>query len=210
MISDATEGLGNFFDSVWRDTSGWVYLATIQGGDNQTFKQYLLEWPKKRSSIVQHVLKQSASGCDVYFSPALYREQSRPTRENVLGSWTNWADFDNKAAPEDWSSFAKEAGVPAPTLRVRSSVEGNEHVYWELEGFQTNIAQLEDANRALAYKLRADTSGWDADQLLRPPYTANYGYKKPNEFKPWYDGQPVQVTVVEHRDDKVSASSFLA
>lgn len=55
-----------------------------------------------------------------------------------------------------------------PTMRVQSSKEGNEHVYWRLESFCENIGQIEDRNRAIAYILRTDVSGWDCNQILRP------------------------------------------
>jgi len=37
-----------------------------------------------------------------------------------------------------------------------------------------NAVDIENINRALTYSLGADASGWDANQILRPPETHNY------------------------------------
>jgi hypothetical protein len=78
-----------------------------------------------------------------------------------------------------------EAGgpVPTPTLRIQSSIPGHEHVYWKLSEFLDNPSLLEERNRSLAYLMHADTSGWDADQILRPPFTHNHKRDKPVTIK---------------------------
>ena len=60
-------------------------------------------------------------------------------------------------------------GLPVPSLRITSSKARHEHVYWRLEEFCTDIEFIENINRSLAYRLKADTSGWDVGQVLRPP-----------------------------------------
>lgn len=194
MPAEAAEGLGAFLDSIWRDTQAFVYIATKQNGDPKSFAQYMLPWPAKRAGIIKHILSQTATGADVYYSPALYREQGRPVKDNVLGSWVQWADFDSNA-PGDWTERAAKAGIPEPSIRVQSSVPGNEHVYWQLNELQTNRESLEEVNRAIAYRLGADTSGWDADQLLRPPYTYNFGHKDAETRKVWFSGEPAPVVL---------------
>ena len=44
---------------------------------------------------------------------------------------------------------------------------------------------LEDRNRAIAYVMHADTSGWDADQILRPIRTTNHKRNMPVIIKNW-------------------------
>lgn len=206
MPDEVTEGLGAFYDSIWRDTNAWIYLATMEGGND--FKQYVIEWPKQRTAIIRHTLAQSAAGRDVYFSPALYREKSRPVKENVLGSWVHWADFD-KNAPTNWTEATKAHGVPEPSIVVQSSVPGNAHAYWRLDQFETALEGIEDRNRSLAYRLGADTSGWDADQLLRPPYTVNHGFKdKTGTRKPWFKGEPLPVEVLSATESFSNAEAF--
>lgn len=187
MPDEVSKGLGEFLDYVWRDTPGYIYLATMKQGDQ--FTQYMVEWPKQRDAIVRNILGWNSSGKDVYYGPALFKERSRPTKDNVLGSHVLWAEFDpsnkTKAGSDHWSVTAKEHGIPEPTAIIQSSVEGHQHVYWRSDDFITNVESIEDRNRAIAYRLGADTTGWDADQLLRPPYTTNYGFKAGGERKAW-------------------------
>lgn len=169
------EVLGDFFDYIWGpdklldDKPLFVYLPVHHAPfGKQDWQPYFFEWPRQRAGIVRHCLKFSAIGDNVYYSPALYTIP-RPKKENVFGSWVLWVDFDGNA-PKDWSTL----DVPEPTLRVQSSVEGHEHCYWALSEFLTDLSKLEDRNRAIARTLRADSSGWDANQILRPPGTMNH------------------------------------
>lgn len=212
MPDEITTGLGEFLDYYWGEQQGFVYVATLEKGARESFRQYMLPWPVKRAGVVQHILRENAAGRDVYFSPAIYKpgpdgSKPRPTKENVLGTRVLWADFDG-TAPENWEEAAKEKGVPQPTQIVQSSVKGHEHAYWALDKFETDIEAIEDRNRSIAYSLGADTSGWDADQLLRPAFTTNYGWKNGGERKPWSNGDSVPVTVVSAIASSVSLSQF--
>ena len=79
-----------------------------------------------------------------------------------------WVDFDGNA-PATW----EDSVAPEPTLIIQSSIPGHEHCYWKLDTFLNKPKVIEERNRSLAYALGADTSGWDADQILRPPFTTN-------------------------------------
>lgn len=209
MPDEVSQGLGEFLDYYWHDDKGYVYLATLDKGLN--FKQYMIEWPAKRRGVIQHILRESAEGKDVYYSPVVYKDR-RPTKENVLGSRVIWTEFDpskgTNPGPDDWSVYAKEKGIPEPTRVIQSSVPGHQHAYWELEEFTTDVEAIEDRNRALAYRLGGDTGSWDADQLLRPPFTTNYGYKGGGDRKPWYEGESKPVNVIKASTDKVGLSQF--
>lgn len=184
-VSDA-EGLKEFFDIIWRETNGYVYLPTI---DRKTTKwrNVFYKWPEHRDYVVQHVMTASARGLDVYYAPALFKD-SKSTKDNVLGTNVVWAEFDGNA-PETWGQDAPSegpgqpqdglAGIPAPSVRVQTSKDGNQHVYWLLEELQEDVKWIDSTNRSLAYTLRSDTSGWDAGQILRPPYTTNYKHDLP-------------------------------
>lgn len=175
MTDLATEELGMFFDYIWKDDpTGFVYVALEKDGD---WKKMMFEWPKQRTAIVRQVLKHSALGANVYYSPALYRV-ARPIKENVKGSWFLWVDFDGNA-PVTWDKLDVGVSIPEPSLILVSSLPGHEHCYWELDTFLEDIELLEDRNRSLAYTLKADTSGWDADQVLRPVHTHNYKRDRP-------------------------------
>lgn len=171
-MADAAEEIGSFFDYIWQTTDGFVYVPEINMG---AIKKAMFKWPERREAVINHVLRISAEGGDAFFSPALFRERGNPVKENVLGSHVLWADFDGGSAPDTF------VGIPDPTLRVQSSVTGNEHTYWLLDSFLTDVKGLEDRNRAIAYGYKADTGGWDAVQFLRPPATVNSGIKRGTE-----------------------------
>jgi hypothetical protein len=138
----------------------------------------MFSWPRQKAGVIRHVLKNTALKGNVFYSPAVFSAAS-PKKESVLGSWVFWVDFDGNA-PEEWPD-----SVPHPTLIVQSSLPSHQHCYWRLDKFLTDISALEDRNRAIAYLLGADTSGWDADQLLRPIHTTNYKRNLPVVVKEW-------------------------
>lgn len=177
MGDSPSERLSQFFDFVWGSVEGFVYLPTKDRTGDE-FRKAFYKWPLHRKSIITHVLAASASGLDVYFSPAIFN-RPKALKENVKGSQLLWCEFDGNA-PGKWPEATKDhdggqhTAVPGPpSLRVQSSSERNQHCYWKLEEFTTDIDFLERVNRAIAYETRADTSGWDANQILRPPGTVN-------------------------------------
>lgn len=187
------KGLGEFFDYVWgTDTEGYVYLPVMR---KKEIDQYMLRWPKQRNGVIKHVLRQNAGGADVYYSPALFSEP-KPIRENVKQTQVLWADFDKTQV--DW----EKADVPFPTLIVESS-PGREHVYWKLDEPLTDLMTIEERNRSIAYNYKADTSGWDANQFLRPPFTINSGWKGEKQVR-----NPVEVKLRHMDKTPVSVSGF--
>lgn len=191
---DPTQGLSEFFETIWRDATGFVYLPTINRDTNK-WRKVFFQWPDHKEPIVQHVLASSAQGLDVYYAPAIFNEPASPTKENFKGSYTLWTEFDG-TAPENWegeghteSPDSSEAGsvaprdenghLPPPSLRVQSSKDGHEHVYWRLDEFVTDAQWIEDKNRAITYEHGADSSGWDCTQILRPPFTTNFKHDLP-------------------------------
>jgi hypothetical protein len=180
-MEQAEEELTEFYDYLWgvEEVSidpTYVYTPVEYEGK---WTPYMFAWPRQRKAVVRHTLKWAAVHANVFFSPAIYKA-AKPVKENVLGSWSLWVDFDGNA-PKEWD----EDIAPKPTLVVQSSIEGHEHCYWKLDKFLTDIEQLEDRNRALAYLMHADTSGWDADQILRPIRTTNQKRDMPVIVKDW-------------------------
>lgn len=172
MTDEITEALGSFYDYVWGaeptgDKPIYVYLPVEFGGK---FTPYMFAWPRQRKAIIQHTLKWTAGKMNVFYSPALFA-RANPEKSNVLGSWVLWVDFDGNAP--DWSTDPFP-DVPTPTMQIQSSIPGHEHDYWLLSEFLDDPETLEERNRSLAYLMHADTSGWDADQILRPPFTMNH------------------------------------
>lgn len=168
-MSAAVE-LGEFFDQVWKDTEGYVYLPVKSATG---FRKFMIPWPRKREAVIDHVLKFAADEtAEVFYSPAIYKSP-KPTQGNVLGSWVSWVDFDGNA-PTTWPTEI----APLPTIELQSSTSTKRHCYWALKEF-TKPKELQEINRALAYSLGADLSGWDANQFLRPPFTVNRKYAEP-------------------------------
>lgn len=170
-MSDATtDELSDFFDYLWGTTAPnkatFVYVPVKEDG---TWRSFMFAWPRQKAAVIRHVLRFSATGADTYFAPSLFSRAS-PKKDAVMGSWCLWVDLDGNATEPDLQAL----GVPAPTLVVQSSLEGHEHWYWRLSEFVTDTSVIEDRNRSLAYRLKADSSGWDADQVLRPVGTMNY------------------------------------
>lgn len=177
------EDLHDFFTYTWGTThEGWVYLPTATGPHgSQRWTGHYFKWPQHRDRVVNHVIEKAGLGYDVFFSPALFK-QAKGVRDNVIGAYVLWVDFDGNA-PEhgEWPY----ENVPAPTLRVQSSIAGHAHMYWRMPTFLADPDLLEDRNRSLSYALGTDASGWDANQILRPPHTTNHKRERPVTIEVW-------------------------
>ena len=186
-MDDATKELKDFYNYMWGEGETgteptFVYLPVEHEGK---WTPFMFAWPRQRDGVVRHTLKWSAIKANVFFSPALFKA-ANPAKENVLGSYVLWVDFDGNA-PSEWAQEPEEGSIfiPPPTLIVQSSIERHEHCYWKLDKFIDDIEALEDRNRAIAYVMHADTSGWDADQILRPIRTTNHKRNMPVIVKEW-------------------------
>lgn len=157
--------LQEFFEYIYGDTEGYVYLA-LKNPENGAFLQHHFKWPEEADKLV-HQAKTSTNKYEVYYAPALFTKASA-RKEDVLGSRVAWVEFDGKLP-----NLSNHPDIPEPTLRIRSSDSQHEHWYWNITGIQ-NSGEIERINRALAYLLGADVSGWDSCQILRPPGTLNH------------------------------------
>lgn len=186
MVDAASQDLDDFYSYVWgEDKPGtgpcFVYLPVEH---NNVWQPSFFSWPRHKAQVIAHTIAHSAAGANVFYSPALFKA-GNPEKKNVLGARLLWVDFDGNA-PLEWPVTTPEhLVVPEPTLVVQSSLPQHEHCYWKLAEFVTDVDELEDRNRALAYALGADTSGWDADQILRPPNTVNRKRGLPVQIKSW-------------------------
>lgn len=194
------EGLKSFFDSIWGTTEGFAYLPT-RDMKTDTWVKTFFKWPAHKEHVINHVLISTAKGLDSYFAPALFKEPTRPIKDNIKGSNVLWTEFDGNA-PDKWTPRTDQTpeqpgmdAVPMPSVRIQSSVDGHEHVYWKLEEFNEDIEFIESSNRSIAYTMRADTSAWDINQILRPPYTTNYKHDLP-------------VTLISDDSNNYSRASF--
>ncbi len=185
-MTDTAKEIEQFIDTIWADAEGYVYLPT-KDSRTDTWKKTFFEWPAHRDKVTKYILAMSSRGLDVYIAPAIFAKPN-PKKEYVLGSYVLWTEFDGNA-PTGWQGEdvygtpdaiqPRAKGIPEPTLRVQSSNDGHEHVYWKLDEFTTDIGWVESANRSIAYETHADTSGWDRNQILRPPGSRNYKHDLP-------------------------------
>lgn len=149
---------------------GFIYCPTLDRETN-TFTQEFAS-VTRLDSLERHIRKHAGT-TDVYLSPAIYSEPSAK-KEHFKASNVVWCEFDGNA-PESFST--------TPSVTIRSSESGYAHCYWRLDTPLDNAGDLEAINRALAYSLGADKSGWDANQILRPPETHNYKRDLPVEIE---------------------------
>lgn len=163
-VESVNPELSNFFEFLYGETKGFVYLAIKNPTSQASWKQEFFAWPMQKKELCDKVNASSGKN-EVYFGPALYGDKNA-TKPNILGSHCLWVEFDGQIPPE-------LDGVPAPTVTVRSSSEDHQHWYWKLDSF-IQTTELESRNRQLAIKLGSDISGWDATQVLRPPGTTNH------------------------------------
>lgn len=168
MVSEH-EQLADFYRTIWRKEKGIVYLA-LKEPATKKWEQRFFEWPLEEHLVIQTTLNERASK-EVYFAPAMFRERSSK-KENVLGSYCFWLEFDGNL-PVDLGD------VPNPSVIVQTSTETHQHLYWCLDQKVESVESIETVNKSLAYQLGADTSGWDANQVLRPPLTLNHKKQLP-------------------------------
>lgn len=199
-----TEGLSEFFRAIWQETEGFVYLPSLNretGKWKRTFFEWPKHEPLIIQHVLSasaqglesyycpalykthdNATKENVLGSNVLWTefdgdaPEHWNSETRIVSEPVSGPATPSRDSGASEALEGASEapVAAERHMPPPTVRVQSSKDGHEHVYWRLNEFVTDVQWIDDKNRAITYQYGADTSGWDATQILRPPYTTNY------------------------------------
>lgn len=180
-MDETLENYTRFFEYIWGDVEGYVYLPVEQiPGNKDSWHKTMYAWPRQKKAVAKYVLSHEAAGSNIFFAPAIFAK-ANPNRDNVLGSRVLWADIDSKA-PEEWP---KDSVVPEPTLVIQSSYPDRQHCYWLLDEFVSDLDVLEERNRAIALAINADTSGWDANQLLRPVGTTNRKHNLPVKVKTW-------------------------
>lgn len=184
--------LKEFIEFLFGGLSGVAYVAlknpVADSNGSYEWTQKYFNYPED-SDRMETVIYEAQNSYDVYLSPVLYKEPNYRL-ENVKVSNVVWTEFDGNA-PVSYE-------IP-PSLRVRSSSASNEHVYWRLNEPITDVVRLQEINRAITYSLGADSSAWDATQILRPPETTNYKYDP-----------PVDVTIILNSDTSYDIEIFNA
>ena len=155
--------LNQFINFLFEGLEGYMYVVAKEPDNPESWDQAFFEYPAQAAHAIKAIKHYSASH-EVYMAPALFKIKNGQM-EHVKCSNVLWCDFDGNT-PESFD-------IP-PSLVVRSSSPGHEHVYWKLDTPLQEVEQINDYNRRLCYKYGADNSGWDANQVLRPPYTINH------------------------------------
>lgn len=166
-MSDPLEELGQFFDAMYGDRTGYAYSPTKvpQEDDRGKFTRHFFQWPTQREELVAHCLEFMGTH-EVYFSPALFNKEGSE-KEDFLGSNYAWCEFDGNA-PVDL------AGIAEPTIKIQSSEDGNQHWYWKLDHFETDINTVENISQRITYQLNGDLGCWNGNRVLRPPMTVHH------------------------------------
>lgn len=175
--------LERFFDYIFGQSEGYAYSPTKDPKTGE-FKQHFFEWPTGKDKLVEHVLTSSQT-LEVYYGPSLFRE---PTAKKEFFSRSQfvWAEFD-RGLPEI------NGKLPAPHFRLQSSVAGREHWYWRLDNPTGHREGIEHVTQRLAYYLGADLSGWDVNQVLRPPGTMHHSSGNSTLILHWNERETVSL-----------------
>lgn len=185
--------LGEWLDLVWGSEPCKVYLAYKDDPNNpRSFSVPKAQpWPEKRDQIIQYILAKSGQAKDVYYAIGRYRldttSKHKYVQENGLDTSipnvesvnSLFIDLDGNA--EEALERLVSKGLPRPTARVQSGAPGHEHWYWVLKSPKA-LKDFEPVNKRLAYFFDADTGCWNADRVLRPPFTANYKPEYPEPY----------------------------
>jgi DNA-binding transcriptional ArsR family regulator len=121
-------------------------------------------YPEEATNAAAWIERNANEGRETYMCGHLLTSRERK-KAHAAPLWALYVDGDGATVPDH---------LPAPTAVVRSS-PGREQFYWRLSRpVEPEIG--EQMNRRLAYAMRADLSGWDLTQLLRPPGAPNRKY----------------------------------
>lgn len=171
------EGLGNFFDTMYGDEVGWVYAPTKEPEpDGERFERYYFQWPQDREQLIEHCRNKSPE-FEVYYGPSLFKSGSG-RQEDFRGTFYVWCEFDGNA-PDSID------GLPVPAIKVQSSESGNQHWYWRLDHFETDIQVVETISQRIAYHAGADLGCWNANRVLRPPGTRHHESGRATKVLRW-------------------------
>lgn len=164
------DDLSKFLDFLYEQKEGYVYVATkgdiVPETGNPEWNQEFFTWPEHKQEIHDYITLQGRTK-DVYLAPALFKRKSG-LKSAVKGSNVVWVEFDG----QEYIDFQD---LPRPDCIVQTSSDTHVHCYWKVD-YLEDTKLIDGINRRLMYYLDADSSGWDASQILRPPLSKNWKY----------------------------------
>lgn len=164
------DDLEKFLKFLYENDTGYVYSPLKK--KTGEWEERFFQWPSQSQALYDWIITSSDSG-NVYLAPAIYNKKEAK-KESISHTNVAWVEFDGQSSI-DFKS------IPRPDVIVQTSVETHLHCYWKIP--QAKSLTVEDVNRRLTYFLSADSSGWDATQLLRPPLTKNWKSNLPVKIK---------------------------
>lgn len=154
-----------FFELLFKDYEGFICFATSEAAAPKvTFRQHFFKWPTDHTRVEEFLLHHEQR-YNLYFCINLLSKMER-RKEFCLESDIVWADLDEKN-PEEIED------IP-PQIVIQSS-PGRWQAFWRLSS-RIPPYEAEEYSRRVAYKYKADSSGWDLTQLFRVPFTRNLKY----------------------------------
>lgn len=179
LIEQTSTQVEDFFEFLYGGLEGYVYSPvkdlSIDPSEEGYWIQNFFKWPEQRNELIRYTYETS-SKLDVYVAPALF-EKPDSHKENIKYTKVLWCELDEKLPTGD------ELGnqhVPVPHLKIQTSSEQHQHWYWRLDDTLDSVHTIEVYTRSLTYCIPgADSSGWDANQVLRIPGTYNFKRQTP-------------------------------
>jgi CHC2-type zinc finger protein/DNA primase RepB-like protein len=138
------------------------------GGMDQTFIEV------GEVERIATVIRRVGAKTDLYVG-VCPRSRREGTRAAVENAHVLWVDADTPESIEALRAFR-----PRPSLVIGSG--HGLHAYWSLVE-PIGPDEVEQANRKLAHRLRADARATDAARILRPPGTFNFKGQRPLAVK---------------------------
>jgi hypothetical protein len=170
----ATDDLRRFLDALYGRSRPQLLVELRVRADVGMAQRFL---PVDRLDAVELLVRELTPQTDVYIG-VLPRWRAGGTRRDVAaGGGVVWADCDGDEAVETLAHFRA-----APSVLVQSGSGENRHAYWLLER-QVSVADVERANRRLAFALGADGASADAARILRPPESRNHKAVPPTRVR---------------------------
>lgn len=175
VTPSVTELRLKFFDYLFEEREGFLCIAHLpKRKPKKDFREKFFIWPEQRDLMGQYI-EELTQGNNVWFGVNLFRRPKRD-RDFALPTRLVWADLD----------YCNPGEVtPAPQCRIESSPRKYQAL-WRLDELVDPI-QAQTFSKRIAYAYAdkgADKSGWDAEQVLRIPYTHNYKYDDGQTYVP--------------------------
>jgi hypothetical protein len=202
---NSKELLGEFLDDVWGKgpKPRKAYIAYKPNPNSFDVPPGQL-WPDKRNSIIEFIIASNAKRKTPYYNPAMFEPDAISNeKQYVMASWVLWIDLDGNAADARMILKA-DRRLPEPSWRLQTGLDGHEHWYWVLKA-PAALQRFEDINKRLAYYLEADIGCWNANRVMRLPFTTNYMDAEKYEGK---GHQPMPVDFISKNDKRYDIEQF--